>query len=133
MEKAPLVKSLSFPKGAGRYWYAKSDTATYPDATPPYQTGEDYTDAFLSPRPYDGSMLSPFYRVDLDLNVEPISSLKIMPKEVALALYENWEMTRPVNRQAEYNFLYAPYCDLSGNNFTIYAINAFYHNSSKYG
>ncbi len=90
--------------GAGDFWYQKYDTATYPDG-------------YISS---DNKRLSPYYRVDFDLNVEPLTSLKIMPKQIAENLYVNWEMMRPIHRQAEYNFIYSPYCDLTGRSFVLY-------------
>jgi hypothetical protein len=43
-----------------------------------------------------------------------------MPKQIADNLYTNWETMRPVNRQVEYNLLFAPTCDLTGQIFTMY-------------
>lgn len=90
--------------GAGNFWYQKTFSETYPDG-------------YLSSL---GERLSPWYRADLDLSVEPLTLTKIMPKQIAENLYRNWEMMRPINRQAEYNFVYSPYCDLSGQTFSIY-------------
>lgn len=90
--------------GAGSFWYQKFDTEIYPDG-------------YLST---SSERLSPCYRADLDLTVEPLTGLKIMPKQIAENLYQNWEMMRPIHRQAEYNFLFSPYCDLSGNTFSVY-------------
>lgn len=90
--------------GAGDFWYQKYDTSKYPDGYPSTT----------------GYKLSPYYRSDLDLSVEPLTVNKIMPKQVVENLYYNWEMMRPVNRQAEYNLLYSPYCDLTGEEFTLY-------------
>lgn len=90
--------------GAGTFWYSKFDTASYP---------EGYLAA-------DNKVLSPFYRVDLDLAVEPMTSFSIMPEQLSYGLYENWELQRPVNRQAEYNLIYAPITDLSGREFSLY-------------
>lgn len=104
VQKVPLQKSLGFPYGAGEFWYAKSDTSTYPDG---YVSSDD-------------RMLSPYYRVDLDLAVEPVTDIKILPQNVSENLYRNWEYMRPINRQAEYNYIYAPFTDLTGNSWSLY-------------
>jgi hypothetical protein len=90
--------------GAGPFWYSKFDKTTYPDG-------------YVSS---DNRMLSPFYRVDLDLSVQPMNMEYIMPEQLAKALHNNWELQRPVNRQTEYNFIYAPYTDLTGQSFSLY-------------
>jgi hypothetical protein len=104
IQKVPLQKALIFPKGAGEFWYDKADTASYPDG---YFSTE-------------GDMLSPYYRVDLDVNVEPVTNTKILPRNVSENLYSNWEYMRPVNRQAEYNYIYAPFTDLTGQSWSLY-------------
>jgi len=90
--------------GAGVYWYSQFDKTTYPDG-------------YVSS---DNKMLSPYYRVDLDLSVEPMNDRYIMPEQLAKSLYNNWELQRPVNRQSGYNFIYAPYTDLTGEKFSLY-------------
>jgi hypothetical protein len=104
IQKVPLQRALLFPQGAGEFWYAKSDTSTYPDG---YVSSDD-------------RMLSPYYRADLDLNVEPITDTKILPRNVSENLYLNWEYMRPINRQAEYNLIYAPFTDLTGQSWSLY-------------
>jgi hypothetical protein len=90
--------------GAGDFWYAKFNTVAYPQG-------------YLAS---DNKILSPYYRVDLDLSVQPVTTFEILPEDIAKALYKNWELQRPVNRQAEYNLIYAPYCDISGKSYTLY-------------
>ena len=90
--------------GAGEFWYSKFDKTTYPDG-------------YISS---DNKMLSPFYRVDLDLSVEPMNLVEIMPEQLSKSLYNNWELQRPVNRQVEYNLIYAPYTDLTGDPYSLY-------------
>jgi len=91
-------------KGAGDFWYSKYNSANYP---------EGYLAA-------DGKMLSPHFKAELDLSVEPFTTFEILPKEMSIALYKNWEQQRPVNRHAEYNIIYSPYCDLTGKVYTLY-------------
>lgn len=91
-------------QGAGPFWYSKFDKTTYPDG-------------YVSS---DNKMLSPFYRVDLDLSVLPMTDNYIMPEQLSKALYNNWELQRPVNRQTEYNLIYAPYTDLTGDRYSLY-------------
>jgi hypothetical protein len=104
VQKVSLQKALTFPHGAGEFWYDKSDTSTYPDG---YVSSDD-------------RMLSPYYRADLDLNVKPITNTKILPRNVSENLYMNWEYMRPINRQAEYNYIYAPFTDLTGQSWSLY-------------
>lgn len=78
-----------------------------------------YPDGYVSS---NNERQSPFYRADLDVSTEPLTDNKIMPKQIAENLYSNWELTRPINRQAEYNFLYQPVTDLTGKVFTLYEV-----------
>jgi len=83
----------------------------YPD----WVTG--YPDGYISST---NERLSTMYRARLGLNHQPLSALKIMPKQIADNLYRNWEMTRPVNRQAIYEFFYEPSTDLLSKYYSIY-------------
>lgn len=99
-----------FP-GAGEYWYSQ-----FPPAT-------DYPQGYLSPSTLnstDDMVLAPSYRLDLDLSVEPITNFQVLPKQISTALHYNWELTRPINRQAEYNLIYSPYTDLTGVEYSLY-------------
>ncbi|KFZ25663.1 MAG: hypothetical protein KQ78_02136 [Candidatus Izimaplasma bacterium HR2] len=96
--------------GAGEFWYSKFDVADYPQGYLATGTTNDT----------DDKVLSPYYRVDLDLNVEPMTNFEILPKQISESLYYNWELMRPINRQTEYNLIYAPYTDLTGTEFGLY-------------
>ena len=99
-----------FP-GAGAYWYSQ------------FLTPDEYPEGYLSTSTLnetDDMMMAPSYRLDLDLSSEPVTNFQILPEQISTALYSNWEMTRPINRQAEYNLIYAPYTDLTGVEYSLY-------------
>lgn len=90
--------------GAGSFWYEKQDYKKFPEG---YLASDD-------------KFLSPYYRVDIDLCNEPFTNFEILPKDLSVALYNNLELQRPINRQAEYNLVYAPITDLTGNEYNLY-------------
>lgn len=108
-EKYPLLADYRYDIGRMWFYFDGSSEGTITNIE--FFIEEEQ---ILSPR------LSPFYRVDLDLTVEPLTGNSIMPKQIAENLYQNWEMMRPINRQAEYNFIYSPYTDLSGTEYSMY-------------
>ena len=99
-----------FP-GSGAYWYSQ------------FQTPTEFPQGYLktgTTNDTDNMVLSPLYRFDLDLSVEPVTTFQIIPEQITRKLYQNWEMLRPINRQAAYNLVYAPYTDLTGTEYSLY-------------
>lgn len=52
-----------------------------------------------------GKILSTHYKVEFDLNHNPMEDGYVLSKEMAEDLYDKWESTRPVNRVSHYHAL----------------------------
>ena len=96
---------------AGEYWYSQ------------FRTPAEYPEGYLKRTTLNGTenmILAPFYRLDLDLSTEPLTTFQIMPEQISRKLYYNWEILRPINRTADYNLVYAPFTDLTGTEYSLY-------------
>ena len=69
----------------------------------------------------DDKILSSNYRVELDINNEPISLEGIFPKEIAENLFYSFEFVRPVYRVARYGIVYAPIVNFTGDKVHLYS------------
>lgn len=69
-------------------------------------------------------ILSPHYKVEIDLSCEPIdddaSTPAILSEETIDMLINNWEKMRPVTRFSHYHELISPIVDFTGNNISLY-------------
>jgi len=59
-------------------------------------------------------ILSPHYRVELDLTSEPLGTDYIINESIANELVRYWNYTKPVSRFVTYNELVAPYAEIDG-------------------
>lgn len=66
--------------------------------------------------PYYGDLImSPHYRVELDLSCQPegTDSLYIMPEDIIRSLVNNFDTVRPASKYSHYSMLLAPIADFS--------------------
>lgn len=78
-----------------------------------------YTDQYTSPLSGD-NIITPHYKVQIDLSTEPIEYESILSKGVINSLITQWEDLRPVNKVSEYEIVISPEVDLSGNYKSLY-------------
>ena len=88
--------------GAGEGWYQQH----YPCTIPDYPTTD--------------KILSTHYRIELDINKEPMAESALLEQELWNYLYDYWEYLRPVNRVSSYRILFSPITDFSGNEYSLY-------------
>jgi len=62
-----------------------------------------------------GTVLSPHYKIEMDLTCKPIDPDGIFTKDTAQNLYDNLEEIRSVDRVSHYHNVIAPLTDFSGN------------------
>lgn len=60
-----------------------------------------------------GKILSPHYKIEVDLTCKPIDPASIFSHETAQNLYDNWESVRSADRVAHYHAVFAPKVDFS--------------------
>jgi hypothetical protein len=65
-------------------------------------------------------LISPHYRIEIDLTCEPLEENAIISEETIDELISNWEIVRPVSKFANYSELIAPLTDFSGNYYNTY-------------
>jgi len=70
----------------------------------------------------EGLLMSPHYKVEVDLNCEILCTNNILTKEYANMLYEGLEVSRPVSKYAHYSLLASPITDFTGNTIKMYNI-----------
>ena len=72
----------------------------------------------------DDMILSPHYKVEIDLSCEPIDGdsmpATIISEETIDRLITNWELIRPVSRYAHYHELISPITDFTSNYRSLY-------------
>lgn len=92
--------------GAGEYWYMVKDNALdYPS---------DYSEGAT------GEMLSTHYRVEADINVEPVTETEVFPQGVADNFYDMCTLFKPVGRYAHQSLVFSPLTDYSGSPVSLY-------------
>ena len=69
---------------------------------------------------YHNMILSTHYRVEFELNTNPLQENYIISKDMAYALVEKWESSRPVTRVSHYNMLFNPKTDFTGKEIQLY-------------
>jgi len=70
---------------------------------------------------YGGNLIqSPHYKVEIDVNCEPLSNPDILKSDTLEILLDNWELARPVSKFSHYNILVSPKTDFSGNEIDLY-------------
>jgi len=69
---------------------------------------------------FDDLILSPHYIVELDLTAEPMSSTTILSEATSENLISYWEKTRPINNVSNYQLVFSPKSDTSGNYHNLY-------------
>jgi len=109
--------------GAGRAWYSDArilGSDSYCSSNSDTTLMLEYPSA--SEYSLTDKILSTHYRVELDINNEPISTKGIFPKDIALNLFDAFEFVRPINRVAHYNIVFAPKADFSGLPVSLYPV-----------
>lgn len=86
-----------------------------PSAYPTPSAGNTFTQ--------NGKVLSPHYRVELDLTCQPISydEEEILSENLITDLYNSWEDIKPVVRSSHYTTLISPKVDFTGNWINLYS------------
>lgn len=128
---------ISFYKWLEHDYPTSDSSAEFYKKTSPYgyPVWDDYSWSFedicdLAPVNY---ILSPHYRVELDLSYEPLGGSSYIIDETTINnLITNWETMRPVSRFSHYNYLISGEADTSGFYTNIYGINANGSFSTKY-
>lgn len=68
----------------------------------------------------DGSVLSPHYRVEMDLSSEPLEATTILSEDLSDTLLVEWEKMRPVCKFAHYSIVLSPKTNFSGKYIPLY-------------
>jgi len=77
----------------------------------------------MTPEPTGASgylILSPHYKVEIDLSNQPEGDDYIMNEELIDTLIDNWEIDRPATKYVHYQELISPLTDFSGNGINLY-------------
>lgn len=90
---------------------------------------EQYNEFQLDGSPNDW-ILTPYYKVQLDMNTEPLAYDKVLPSTMINSLVYQWEELRPVNKVSEYEILFNLEVDLSGNPKALYPGNQDRYNTN---
>ena len=67
-----------------------------------------------------GMIVTPHYKVEMDLSCEPLNDNYIVNEEIMTWLVNGWEMMRPVARVAHYHQLISPIVDFTGSYRPLY-------------
>jgi len=78
----------------------------------------------------DDWVLSPYYKIQMDLSTEPIERDTILSKGVVESLLKQFEELRPVNKISEYEILLRPESNLTGAYKGLYAGNQDRYNTN---
>lgn len=70
-----------------------------------------------------GDLISPHYRVELDLTNEPHGNEYIFNENLSTRLITSWEEIRPVSKYAHYSLVIAPISDFTGSFVSLYDSN----------
>lgn len=70
---------------------------------------------------YDGHMLTPHYRSEIDLTNEPLDGTDILSEDTANQLISKWDEMKPVCKYSHYTTLISPVTDFSGNYISLYS------------
>ena len=100
-------------------------------------TGDPYTTMSGVP---SGMILSPHYKVEIDLSCEPLGSDYIINEDLLDNLLEGWEYTKPVCKFAHHQLLISPktdfsekYISLYGNDYTAHMSTIFTGSAFVFG
>jgi len=70
---------------------------------------------------YDEKMLTPHYRMEIDLTNEPLNEPDILDEDTITELIRRWEEMKPVCKYSHYTTLISPITDFSGNFISLYS------------
>lgn len=68
----------------------------------------------------DEKILSPHYKVEVDLTCSPYENDAIISSDMLDNLYYCWEILRPAEKVSHYNLVFSPKVDFSGHNVNLY-------------
>jgi len=85
----------------------------------PEVTGSGYPSVYSHDLP-DGKILSPHYRIEIDLSNEPLGDTYIIDEATWSSLRKGWESMRPVVRYSHYSQVLAPITDFTGRLVSLY-------------
>jgi hypothetical protein len=111
-----------YTDGAGVGWYAEYPyiDITNLDVCTPISSSVDFPDYPLNRYSMDDMVLSSNYRVELDINSEPLSNTSVFSKATFDGLYDAFETVRPVYRTCRYSVVFSPIVDLTGDVMSLY-------------
>lgn len=81
-------------------------------------TGDPYTTAVGVP---SDMVLSPHYKVEIDLSCEPLGDDYIINEDLLDNLLEGWEYTKPVSKYSHHQLLVSPLTNFSENYISLYS------------
>lgn len=85
--------------------------------------GDSYYHKYPSTYPIeynDNKILSPHYKVEVDLSCNPYEKNAIISSKMLDNLYYCWEILRPAEKVSHYNVVFSPKVDFSGHNINLY-------------
>lgn len=85
-----------------------------------YTTQYNDTDTFPLPGSLGDYILTPYYKVQMDISTEPMEYDSILSKNIVDSLIYQWEEIRPVNKVSEYEILLKPEVELTSNVSALY-------------
>ena len=92
--------------------------ATFPQPTQGYVIIKKLVENIVDPNA--SKCISPHYRIEIDLNNEPISNTDIMDEPHISTLIEQWNIMRPVSKYSHNSMLISPKTDFSYNYMSLY-------------
>ncbi len=106
------------PSGGAGIYYDRYDPALYPTHT----DFSDRPDCSLLPSPSGYPVISPHYKIEIDLSSEPLGEDYIIDSDSANELLRYWDYIKPVSKYVHYHMLLSPVgkIDESGESVSLY-------------
>ena len=106
------------PSGGAGIYYDRYDPTSYPVHT----DFADRPDCSVKPSPSGYPVMSPHYKVEIDLSSEPLGEDYIIDSNSANELLRYWEYIKPVSKFIHYHMLLSPIgkIDESGESVSLY-------------
>ena len=106
------------PSGGAGMYYDRYDPTLYPTHT----DFADRPDCSAVPSPSGYPVMSPHYKVEIDLSTEPLGENYIIDADTANELLRYWEYIKPVSKFIHYHMLLSPVgkIDSSGESVSLY-------------
>lgn len=101
------------PSGGAGIYYDRYDPVDYPVHT------DEAPDCSLDPSPSGYLVMSPHYKVEIDLSSEPFGDDYIIDEDTAKELLRYWEYIKPVSKFVHYHMLLSPVGKIDVNNESV--------------